>query len=169
MDEEQDRARGRTTRPSADPTRDRILAAAIDLFAERSFEGATTRAIAAEAGVTQPLLNYHFRSKDELWRSAVDVLFERLTSSMQAHEGELQGVDELTAAKASLAAGDIVLTLDGARPPAVPQLVPWVGEHRAGTLLAIEVLRDGKPLKLSANWVERLRQPDNDAYRVSYE
>ena len=66
----------RATRPSADPTRDRILAAAADLFAERSFDGATTREIAARAGVTQPLLNYHFRSKDELWRAAVDSLFE---------------------------------------------------------------------------------------------
>jgi len=76
---------------------------------------------------------------------------------------------KLTAEAAGLAVGDIVLTVDGAAPPAVPQLVPWVGEHRAGTPVAIEVLRDGKPVKLSANWVERLRQPDNDAYRVRYE
>lgn len=89
----------RTTRPSADPTRDRILAAAADLFAERSFDGATTRQIAAAAGVTQPLLNYHYRSKDELWRAAVDSLFEELTSSMAAHAEELRDVDELTAAK----------------------------------------------------------------------
>ena len=69
----------RITRPSADPTRDRIVAAAADLFAERSFDGATTREIAARAGVAQPLLNYHYRSKDELWRAAVDSLFESLT------------------------------------------------------------------------------------------
>ena len=68
--------RERVPRSSADPTRDRILAAAIDLFSERSFDGATTREIAARAGVTQPLLNYHYRSKDELWRAAVDSLFE---------------------------------------------------------------------------------------------
>ena len=66
----------RDRRPSADPTRDRIVAAAADLFAERSFDGATTREIAARAGVAQPLLNYHYRSKDELWRAAVDSLFE---------------------------------------------------------------------------------------------
>jgi AcrR family transcriptional regulator len=89
----------RTTRPSADPTRDRIVAAAADLFAERSFDGATTREIAARAGVTQPLLNYHYRSKDELWRAAVDSLFESLTNSMTAHREELQGVDELTGAR----------------------------------------------------------------------
>jgi AcrR family transcriptional regulator len=89
----------RTPRPSADPTRDRIVAAATDLFAERSFDGATTREIAARAGVTQPLLNYHFRSKEELWRAAVDTLFASLNSAVAAHLEELEGTDELTAAK----------------------------------------------------------------------
>jgi AcrR family transcriptional regulator len=89
----------RVTRPSADPTRDRILAAAVDLFAERSFEGATTREIAARAGVTQPLLNYHYRSKDELWRAAVDSIFESLAASMGARLGGLDGDDDVTTAK----------------------------------------------------------------------
>ena len=79
--------------------RDRILAAAADLFAERSFDGATTRDIAARAGVTQPLLNYHYRSKDELWRAAVASLFDALVASMVAHSEELRDVDDLTAAK----------------------------------------------------------------------
>jgi AcrR family transcriptional regulator len=99
MAKQQSRVPDRTTRPSADPTRDRILAAAVDLFAERSFDGATTREIAARAGVTQPLLNYHYRSKDDLWRAAVDSLFESLVSSMTAHAEELRGMDELTQAK----------------------------------------------------------------------
>jgi len=86
----------RATRPSADGTRDRILAAALDLFSELSFEGATTREIAARAGVTQPLLNYHFSTKDELWRAAVDGLFEELTRVMLAREAGLRGVDEVT-------------------------------------------------------------------------
>ncbi|HUC21102.1 MAG TPA: helix-turn-helix domain-containing protein, partial [Streptosporangiaceae bacterium] len=80
----------RATRPSADGTRDRILAAALDLFSELSFEGATTREIAARAGVTQPLLNYHFSTKDELWRAAVDGLFEELTRVMLAREAGLR-------------------------------------------------------------------------------
>jgi TetR/AcrR family transcriptional regulator len=89
----------RVTRPSADPTRDRIVAAAADLFSERSFDGATTREIASRAGVTQPLLNYHFRSKDELWRAAVDSLFELLRQSMDERDAGLRGVDEITSAK----------------------------------------------------------------------
>ncbi|MGH1505608.1 MAG: helix-turn-helix domain-containing protein, partial [Acidimicrobiales bacterium] len=54
----------RTRRPSADETRARILAAAVEVFAERSFDGASTREIASRAEVTQPLLNYHFQSKE---------------------------------------------------------------------------------------------------------
>ena len=86
----------RVVRPSADPTRERILAAALDLFSERSFEGATTREIAARAGVTQPLLNYHFRSKEELWRAAVDGLFDSLAGALADRSEGLRGVDELT-------------------------------------------------------------------------
>lgn len=89
----------RVTRPSADATRQRILAAALDLFSELSFDGATTREIAARAGVTQPLLNYHFSSKDELWRAAVDGLFAELNEALTSRAQGLRGVDELTVAK----------------------------------------------------------------------
>jgi AcrR family transcriptional regulator len=69
------------------------------LFSELSFEGATTREIAARAGVTQPLLNYHFASKDELWRAAVDDLFATLTSALADRAFGLRGVDELSMAR----------------------------------------------------------------------
>jgi AcrR family transcriptional regulator len=89
----------RRTRPSADVTRRRILDAALELFSERGFDGASTRDIAARAGVTQPLLGYHFRSKDELWRAAVDGIFEQLDAALTARAEGLRGVDELTAAR----------------------------------------------------------------------
>ncbi len=89
----------RVARPSAKPTRDRIVAAATDLFSERSFDGATTREIATRAGVTQPLLNYHFRSKEELWQAAVDSLFELLNQTLDERTTGLRGVDEVTSAK----------------------------------------------------------------------
>src|SRR5580658_10379051 len=89
----------RVTRPSAQPTRHRTVAAATDLFSERSFDGATTREIAARAGVTQPLLNYYFRSKEELWQAAVDSLFELLNQTLDERTTGLRGVDEVTSAK----------------------------------------------------------------------
>jgi TetR/AcrR family transcriptional regulator len=87
------------TRPSAEPTRERILAAAIDLFSEHSFDGASTREISGRAGVTQPLLHYHFRSKDDLWRAAVDELFGALTEALAARQQGLRGVDDVTTAR----------------------------------------------------------------------
>src|SRR5258705_9938650 len=87
------------SRPAGIETRGAILDAALDLFSDRSFDGATTRAIAELAGVTQPLLNYHFAGKEELWRAAVDDLFERFGSSMQGRLSGLRGVDDVTIAK----------------------------------------------------------------------
>ncbi len=89
----------KVTRPSADATRERILVAALDLFADRSYEGATTREIAARAGVSQPSLNYHFRTKDELWRAAVGRLFSELDTALLTRAEGLRGVDDLTTAK----------------------------------------------------------------------
>jgi TetR/AcrR family transcriptional regulator len=93
------RSPARRPRPSADATRERILAGALDLFSELSFDGATTREIAARAGVTQGLLNYHFSSKDELWRAAVDGLYAELNQALDARAEGLRGVDALTVAK----------------------------------------------------------------------
>jgi AcrR family transcriptional regulator len=51
--------------------RARILAAARSAFAARGYDGASTAAIARDAGVTQPLVHYHFATKEELWRAVV--------------------------------------------------------------------------------------------------
>ena len=59
-------------------TKARILQCALDAFAERGFEGASVRDIAAAAGVNHGLIKYHFQDKDRLWKAAVDFLFERL-------------------------------------------------------------------------------------------
>lgn len=59
-----------TTPSRGDRTRARILAAAAELIAEQGWEGVSTRDIAARAGVTQGVVTYHSRSKDELLRAA---------------------------------------------------------------------------------------------------
>ena len=52
-------------------TRDRILSAAGEVFAEQGFEGATIRAITERAGVNVAAVNYHFRDKAELYTRVV--------------------------------------------------------------------------------------------------
>lgn len=63
-------------------TRQRIVRAAAEAFSELGFNGASTRDIAARAGVNQGLVTYHFRSKDELWRAAADRIFSLLGASL---------------------------------------------------------------------------------------
>lgn len=89
----------RRLRPSADQTRERILASALDVFSELGFDGASTREIARRAGVTQPLLNYHFSGKEQLWRAAVDEVFGALNAALTARNEGLRGVDDLTTAR----------------------------------------------------------------------
>ncbi|WP_426408484.1 TetR/AcrR family transcriptional regulator [Bradyrhizobium ganzhouense] len=61
-------------------TRTAILNAAITEFAERGFEGASIRAIAERLGLQHPLITYHYRSKDILWRAAAEHAFAQIKS-----------------------------------------------------------------------------------------
>jgi AcrR family transcriptional regulator len=54
---------------SGDPTRARILDAALDLFGERGPSGTTVRDIARRASVNVAAISYHFGGKDELYRA----------------------------------------------------------------------------------------------------
>ncbi|WP_374574426.1 TetR/AcrR family transcriptional regulator [Phenylobacterium sp.] len=53
------------------------MLAALEEFSGKGFDGASTREIAARAGVHHALIKYHFKSKDQLWRAATAYLFER--------------------------------------------------------------------------------------------
>jgi AcrR family transcriptional regulator len=59
---------GGSARPSAkgERTRQRIIDVALDMFAERGYDGTTMRAIAAEAGVSVGNAYYYFKSKEHL-------------------------------------------------------------------------------------------------------
>src|ERR1700752_510021 len=61
-------------------TRATILNAAIAEFAERGFQGASIRAIADRLGLQHPLITYHYRSKDILWRAAAEHAFAQIRS-----------------------------------------------------------------------------------------
>src|SRR5262249_19294824 len=56
---------------SEENTREKILSAAGEVFAEQGFEGATVRTITERAGVNLAAVNYHFRDKAELYTRVV--------------------------------------------------------------------------------------------------
>jgi TetR/AcrR family transcriptional regulator len=71
--------KGRQSSAIGDATRTRILEAALEVFAEKGFDGATTREIAARSATNLGLIKYYFDSKEKLWRAAVDRVFATLS------------------------------------------------------------------------------------------
>jgi AcrR family transcriptional regulator len=92
------RARQRTA------TRERIVEAALEAFAEKGFRGASTRDIAERADTNQGLITYHFRTKDELWRAAADRIFGMLRSSLGERLAALESADPEERARESIRA-----------------------------------------------------------------
>ena len=73
-----ERPRKRAEQQRAIETRAAILNAAIAEFAERGFDGASIRAIADRLGLQHPLITYHYRTKDILWRAAAEHAFAQI-------------------------------------------------------------------------------------------
>lgn len=73
----------RSRNEQKEATRDAILQAALQIFSEHGFEGASTRDIAAHAGVHHALIKYYYSNKDSLWRAAVTYLFARQAEELR--------------------------------------------------------------------------------------
>lgn len=73
-------------------TQQKLLDAAIEAFSENGFKGTSTRDIAERAGVHHPLITYHFKNKDQLWRAAAERVFRdfrhSLAASLEHHQDE---------------------------------------------------------------------------------
>ena len=81
---------GRVTTPAgtrlpAAERRRAIVEAALRVFSEGSYAGATTAQIAREAGVSEPILYRHFASKRDLYFACLDEAWRRIRD---AHRGE---------------------------------------------------------------------------------
>jgi AcrR family transcriptional regulator len=57
--------------PRHEPAKEAIRNAAAELFAEKGFAATSTREICQLAGVTKPVLYYHFGNKEELYEELV--------------------------------------------------------------------------------------------------
>lgn len=76
-------------RSKGELTRERILNAAERLFGTSSYDAASLRAIAAAAGVQQPLLHYHFGSKIGLYQA----IWERRYAAPEMRQDALADLD----------------------------------------------------------------------------
>ncbi len=81
-------------------TKDRILGAAEELFAQHGFAGTSLRQVTSRADVNIAAVNYHFGSKEnlvnEVFRRRMDDMtglrLSQLKTALEKHPGELQPV-----------------------------------------------------------------------------
>ena len=86
MDENVTSKRNRVQSGSVDLTRQRILAAAQQVFSRDGFQGATTREIAREAGVNEVTIFRHFHTRDELLHATLKQSCASLDALVQPEE-----------------------------------------------------------------------------------
>lgn len=98
-------------------TRERILDAAEELFAERGYEGASLRDVARAAGLRNPSIFNHFDSKDALYAAVLErgigPVVQRLVEVVEQEHDGAEAAAEIIAATTAVFA----------ERPAIPRLV----------------------------------------------
>jgi AcrR family transcriptional regulator len=84
--------RGRTARGTA--TRERLISAALELFANRGFHGCTTAALAERSGIAEGTIYRHFESKESLYNEVMRLVCERGLELAAVDAGERGGARE---------------------------------------------------------------------------
>lgn len=70
-------------RLAAEDRREQIVRAAIELFAQRGFNGTTTREIAQAVGVNEALIFRYFQTKQDLYAAIIEYKMKECRSSLQ--------------------------------------------------------------------------------------
>jgi AcrR family transcriptional regulator len=77
------------------PAERAIMRAAIELFGERGYGATSVRKIATAAGVTPPLIAYHYKSKEGLFLACMDVVMRGMNAMSWAAINESQSISQL--------------------------------------------------------------------------
>jgi AcrR family transcriptional regulator len=72
---------------------------AISAFSISGYDGVSVRQLEEQAGVKRGLVAYHFSDKAQLWRAAVDRLFEELAEDLLPRVESLADVEPIEAAR----------------------------------------------------------------------
>ena len=74
-------------------TKEDILIAALNLFAEKGFDGVSVRDIAEEVGIRQSSLYKHYESKQDIFDNILirmEEQYQRMTLEVRAPQGAMQ-------------------------------------------------------------------------------
>lgn len=134
----------RKVSPTSESRRQHILDAAEKLFALKGFTGATTRALAREAGVHEAVLFRHFSSKRALYEAALErKLARNRPAALDAMEACARNRDDRGFFEA-LALG---LLTRFEEDPSIPRLILYsaLDQHESADVMVERQLRVEKP------------------------
>lgn len=78
---------------------ERLVQAAVTLFAQHGFDAVSTGAIAKAAGLTQSMVHYHFGTKEKLWKAAIEHIMHVRGARFSINMEDLRDVDPLSRLK----------------------------------------------------------------------
>jgi len=73
-----------------DDPRTRLEEVAIQIFAQHGYDAVSTGDVARAAGLSQPMVHYHFGSKEALWKAAMIRLMRTLGTRFPTNSSELK-------------------------------------------------------------------------------
>ena len=141
----------RRERADGHETREAILAAATAEFAEKGYDGASTRAICARAGVNNALVNRYYGSKENLYRLVAKRLFGDLGAPLAKLAADVRDEAGWKAAIRQWIDDFLYMTLPTA-----------TAQKRCATLFREEVTH---PTKFHLEFKEAFGRPVYDALR----
>ncbi|QHI69342.1 TetR/AcrR family transcriptional regulator [Tichowtungia aerotolerans] len=85
----------RRTKEEADATRESVLMAALDLFAEKGYSRTTLAGIAKRIGMTRGAVYWHFDNKEALLAALIDHVHELKEDVVHSQISNIQTIDDL--------------------------------------------------------------------------
>ncbi|MCK9899522.1 TetR family transcriptional regulator [Parafrankia colletiae] len=162
-------------------TVERLLTAALDVYADRGPDGFTVTAVTAASGTSLGSLYHHFGTFDglaaALYGRCMDRLLDRLVHAVEQTDGAAAGIraavtaylqfvgEEPAAARVIHLSGFAPRTPEqaerfaGGKAPRISRLLAWLRPHtRSGQIvdvpdLLIEMLLIGPPAELARRWL----------------
>ena len=122
------RVRKSGRRPGISATREALLAAGTELFAQRGFEGVPVWAIAKKAGVNKAMISYHFGGKRQLYREIVSATFSEIVARAERLAASPRPVPELLSEFIAMV-GDVATRQNPHFPPMFLREVLTGGKH----------------------------------------
>lgn len=137
----------------SEPSRRRILDAALDEFAEHGLAGGRVDRIAERASVNKAMIYYHFKSKDNLYRETIADIYHTVLRDLSDRVSSRQSFEQLLRD-----ASELYFRVFYGHPSLRRILIRELAEPDSEILaMIVSIIRDsGAPQKLLARFQERM-------------